>query len=422
MRLNLSCLLVFIISFSINAQNIGINEPAPIGKLHIRVNSTTNLPHLRLTEDENDYARIKMENNVYSGVYWDIAGRTNSDPSLSLLNFYFNNGTSGSDKMTVLGNGNVGIGTTSPNSKLDIRSVGNNAEILRLSSERPWVFKQTGTASSANLTLQSINNGKNLELLGADGTTKAAIFSMWNDDPKVIFVPDNGNVGIGESNPGNKVRIKGNSTSTQNVLSVSTTYLGNSNIRAVEGFARPADGYGFGGLFEGGARGVKATAWGGSSSNLAIGVEGSSHGTNGDRIGVFGRASGGSKNWAGYFAEGNMYVTNDLRIGAGAINGATGYKVAIDGKVIAEEMRVQLSGAWPDYVFEDDYKLMPLTELEKEIEKLGHLPGLPSAREAEEEGIMLGDMNRILLEKIEELTLHVIRLEKEIRVLKSKKN
>jgi len=421
MRLYLSCLLVVIISITVNAQNVGINEPAPIGKLHIRVNSTTNLPHLRLTEDENDYARIKMENNVYSGAFWDIAGRTNTNSDLSLLNFYFNNGTTGSDKMTILGNGNVGIGKTSPDSKLDINGTGDGTELLRFSTERPWVFKQTDSGVNTNLTLQSTVDSKRFEIIGEDGNTEAASFFLLNGDPKVVLVPDNGNVGIGESNPGNKLRIKGNSTSTQNVLSVSTTYSGNSNVRAVEGFSIPADGYGFGGYFQGGARGVQSWAFGGNSSNLAIGVEGNASGSGGVRMGVFGRATGGVENWAGYFAEGNMYVTNDLRIGVGAKNGASGYKVAIDGKVIAEEMRVQISGAWPDYVFEDDYDLMPLKELENQIKINGHLPGVPSAEEAEKDGIMLGDMNRMLLEKIEELTLHVIRLEKEIQDLKTVK-
>ena len=141
----------------------------------------------------------------------------------------------------------------------------------------------------------------------------------------------------------------------------------------------------------------------------------------GERMGVFARATCGSSNWAGYFAEGHMYVTNDLRIGPGAKNGAAGYKVAIDGRVVAEEMRVQLSGAWPDYVFDEDYELMSLEDLEEQIEDLGHLPGLPAAEDAESEGIMVGDMNRILLEKIEELTLHIIRLQKEIDELKKKR-
>jgi hypothetical protein len=67
---------------------------------------------------------------------------------------------------------------------------------------------------------------------------------------------------------------------------------------------------------------------------------------------------------------------------------------------------------WADYVFEEDYVLMPTAELEAYIKEHKHLPGVPSAQEVVEEGIDLAEMNKILLEKVEELTLRVIELEK----------
>jgi len=81
-----------------------------------------------------------------------------------------------------------------------------------------------------------------------------------------------------------------------------------------------------------------------------------------------------------------------------------GYLVVIDGKVICEELRVELSGNWPDYVFDNDYELMPLNELEKSIKKNKHLPGLPSAKNVEANGIMVGEMTQTLTQKVEELT------------------
>lgn len=73
---------------------------------------------------------------------------------------------------------------------------------------------------------------------------------------------------------------------------------------------------------------------------------------------------------------------------------------------------------WPDYVFEGDYVLMPLIEVEAYIEKNGHLPKVPSAEEVEENGQSLGQINQILLEKIEELTLYLIEQQKQIDELK----
>lgn len=93
------------------------------------------------------------------------------------------------------------------------------------------------------------------------------------------------------------------------------------------------------------------------------------------------------------------------------------YLLAIGGKAICEELKVQLQGNWPDYVFNENYKLAHLLDLEREIQRSGHLPGVPSAAEVRDHGIEVGEMQRILLEKVEELTLYVIELKKENEIL-----
>lgn len=97
---------------------------------------------------------------------------------------------------------------------------------------------------------------------------------------------------------------------------------------------------------------------------------------------------------------------------ASALSMPDGYLLAVDGKVIFEEVRVELSGDWPDYVFEERYVLKPLADLAEEIKTLGHLPGFPSAQTIDDEGLDLGETQRLMMEKIEELTLYVIQLEK----------
>ncbi len=95
------------------------------------------------------------------------------------------------------------------------------------------------------------------------------------------------------------------------------------------------------------------------------------------------------------------------------------FTLAVNGKTITEEVQVMMRDTWwPDYVFAEDYDLMSLTDLETEIEALGHLPGVPSAEEVETNGHALGRMDAILLEKIEELTLHLIDMNKEIKDLR----
>ena len=73
---------------------------------------------------------------------------------------------------------------------------------------------------------------------------------------------------------------------------------------------------------------------------------------------------------------------------------------------------------WSDFVFGNDYNLLTLSEVEDYIDKNGHLPDIPSEAEVEENGINIGEMQAKLLQKIEELTLYVIQLEKEIDELK----
>lgn len=107
----------------------------------------------------------------------------------------------------------------------------------------------------------------------------------------------------------------------------------------------------------------------------------------------------------------------DGKVGIGT-NDTKGYKLAVAGNVIAESIKVQLSSAWPDYVFAKSYQLPALSETEKFIKENGHLPGIPSASEVKAGGINLGEMNALLLKKIEELTLHLIRQQKEIEQLK----
>lgn len=93
-------------------------------------------------------------------------------------------------------------------------------------------------------------------------------------------------------------------------------------------------------------------------------------------------------------------------------------KLAVNGKIRAHEIKVETAD-WPDYVFVKDYPLRTLQEIEKHIKEKGHLPGIPSAEEVKNNGIELGEMNAKLLQKIEELTLHLIEIKKEVANLNS---
>ncbi len=107
-------------------------------------------------------------------------------------------------------------------------------------------------------------------------------------------------------------------------------------------------------------------------------------------------------------------------VGIGTTNIPTGVRMAVRGKVLAEEIEVQLFQNWPDYVFADDYKLMPLDELEEKIRENRHLPGIPPAAEVEANGLAVGAMQVKMMEKVEELTLYVIQINRELDNVKSR--
>ena len=129
-------------------------------------------------------------------------------------------------------------------------------------------------------------------------------------------------------------------------------------------------------------------------------------------------------------AELSILNTGEVRMGAGAnvfflldASGNVGIgtanpqsKLAVDGTVSTKEVVVTDVG-WSDFVFEDDYALMPLEEVERYIDEHGHLPEIPTAAEIQANGAKLGEMQAKLLQKIEELTLYLIEQQQQIAEL-----
>ena len=135
----------------------------------------------------------------------------------------------------------------------------------------------------------------------------------------------------------------------------------------------------------------------------------------------------GWSNWETFYTSANAnksnidwsaktIIAND-KIGIGTANIPADYKLAVAGKIIAEEVKVQLRnsiGVWPDYVFSKEYNLPSLEKVEQHIKDKGHLKDIPSAENVKENGILLGKMDSKLLQKIEELTLYTIEQEKRL--------
>lgn len=126
------------------------------------------------------------------------------------------------------------------------------------------------------------------------------------------------------------------------------------------------------------------------------------------------------------------YYGNDLIIdGAGNIGVGTltpDLKLSVNGTIHAKSVVIDLNG-WSDYVFKKDYRLPALNEVKSYIRENKHLPGVPSEAEMIKTGLDVSEANKILLKKMEEMTLYMIEakeeitiLKKEVKQLKSKQN
>lgn len=95
------------------------------------------------------------------------------------------------------------------------------------------------------------------------------------------------------------------------------------------------------------------------------------------------------------------------------------YALAVDGKIVAKEIYVTTAN-WPDYVFDKKYQLMPLSDVQNYISQNSHLPEIPSAEEIEKKGVNSAETDKLLLKKIEELTLYIIQQNKRIDELETR--
>lgn len=125
-----------------------------------------------------------------------------------------------------------------------------------------------------------------------------------------------------------------------------------------------------------------------------------------------------NNNWIvskGDFNNPKLTILDNGKVGLGTSDIPSDFTLAVAGKIIAEEVVVQLQNTWwSDYVFEPDYDLMPLHKVEQFVQANKHLPGIPSASEVKNDGLSMGEMQNKLLQKIEELTLYMIEQGKTI--------
>jgi len=359
---------------STNTGNVGIGTASPNKKLDVRgsasvtgnsLNSTTSTGIMEISSsDVTGQQVIKIDGQRIQSIGSNNIAVLPTARTL-LINPY---------------GGNVGIGLNSPSHKLTILSStveadNNNTNVLQIAGKNPVlnISEVNGTPYGyikgvTDLTKTPQFPGPGLEIGAVPGTD---LFLSANYAP-VLTVKQNNTVGIGTTNPTSPL-------SFPNVFGKKISFWN----------ATETADYGMG--IASGTLQVYTTV----DAQIAFG-----YGTSNS------------------FTKTMTFSPGSAQLGINCLPQA-GYQLAVKGHVRSTEIVVETG--WADYVFDKTYKLKPLAELEDFIKQNNHLPNIPSAMEIQKDGLKVGEVQTKMIEKIEELTLYVIALKKEIELLKSKK-
>jgi len=338
--------------------------------------------------------RFVIDANVKTGV--NVASpvaQLDVQPYTSTVNPLLLHSNTGTSIFTVLNTSNVGINVTTPVGQLDVQA----------------------SSSSISPLLLHDNSGN-------------TVFSVLN----------NGNTGVGVANPAATsstlaIKAQGTNPTFVDLLETSSTVLNNAMIRFIGSTGNPRhyiteDASGDllidAGVGGGAANKVKIDAAADVTGNLAVSGTGSITGatTLSSTLGVTGPTtlsstlgvSGATTLSSTLGVTGIASFATKVRIGTTAPSGTyASYMLGVDGDVVAKRVIVQTT-SWADKVFASDYSLKSLGDVENYITKNKHLPEIPSEGEVIEKGIDVSEMNKLLLQKVEELTLYVIAQQKQI--------
>lgn len=338
----------------------------------------------------NPNYKLEISNGSISGIF-----NPNSQLNSFFLGTNSNNplviGVNNAEKMRLLSSGNVLIGTTvdaGPGYKLQVNGSGIFKDIIQTSGDwdlRYPIIQLLDSRTSGKFW--NIENGRISTNLGFYSETAGNVFN----------ITQLGNVGIGTATPTQKLDVVGSIQQSAVKSSLVKTDGTGKLVAATAGTDYVAASTNSVGTI------AKFSAPG-TVANSAISEASISNGA-GVKV--------DSKS-AGYLAVGDFGAGTPMSIPAG-------YRLVVQDGIITEKVKVAVRNQtdWADYVFEPNYSLMPLSEVEKFVKENKHLPNVPSADEMVKKGVEVGQTSKMFMEKIEELTLYMIEMKKEIEDLKA---
>lgn len=328
-------------------------------------------------------------------------------------------------RMTIDPNGNVGIGTINPTSKLHVLS-GSAAELK---------FNSGAADLTPSLSVGNTNAGGKFGglIAGTQGSgfvfDNTGFFAVSSEAKSsytagtmgsgtintLLLVQPTGNVGVGTNTPAAKLDVNG--TTLSKIVGVNS----NTGLGVLEAKCTAANPY------------PLVVVNRNANKMWALSVDLAS--VDDGKFGVTNPSTGNS-----YFSidpsngftgigennrypkqmldvAGNIYTSGKVLVGVATPSTAllNDYSLAVNGSALFTKAVVKLNANWPDYVFSKNYELPTLASVEKFINENSHLPGVASAQEVEKSGVDLGDNQAMLLKKVEELTLYMIDMDKKMQ-------
>ena len=339
-------------------------------------------------------------------------------------------------------NGNVGIGTTTPSYLFDVIKTSNDAVIRsKTTTAGAYVFLDSYIDGYYGLNL--LSNGQTKWFLGGYGTTDFTISKQMGSS-ELFRINSLGNVGIGTYNPIEKLQVVGVGVFGSNGYGLirigrdDGTYLHIENTTSDRVISLDADakyiqsGYNTDFQFanntgiwnHNGSVGIGTTSPNARLDVVSYTNDNSDifHITNHGQYLGFSRVDATGA-WS---IQGGQVGNNDILIAPTSGNVGIGTttpteKLSVNGNIKTKKLIVTQNG-WADYVFNDKYYLRPLTQLANFIKENRHLPDVPIAKDVEKNGVDVGEMQALLLKKIEELTLYMIEQNKKTEDLIKENN